>query len=48
VTEAELNHALIAKIIENEELKRLVVELREAVVWLMTVRDIRAETVEGL
>jgi hypothetical protein len=27
VTEVELNHALIAKIVENEELKRLVVDL---------------------
>jgi hypothetical protein len=47
VTEAELNHALIAKIIENEELKRLVVDLREAVLMLMAKYGIGAETVEG-
>lgn len=47
MTEKELNHALIAKIVENEELKRLVTELRETVLTLMTALGMDGETVEA-
>lgn len=46
MTEAELNRALLAKIAENTELRKLVTELRDAVVKLMALNALDVETVE--